>query len=92
MERTYKPTDARSFKSQPEQAAAVPVLEETASVAPQPVTDRPFQPGDYVAFRSNSRGTVLAVNGNGVQVDFGLGSSWFSRQSLRLIKAAPVTE
>lgn len=85
--RSYKSKDARNFEEAPKKAAAAPVLVEKVA-RPQTPVDYIFQPGDTVSFRSNTRGIVLAVTGSGVQVDFGLGSGWFTQQSLTLIKAA----
>jgi hypothetical protein len=76
----------------PKKVAAAPVIVEEAIIVAQPQADRCFQPGDVVSFRSNTRGIVLAVTGNGVQVDFGLGSGWFSQRALTLIKAAAVSK
>jgi hypothetical protein len=98
MARSYKSVDARTPEKSPRKTAApvavpaaapqvVPGVEKMV-IKDQPAADRTFQPGDLVSFRSNSRGIVLAVNGNGVQVDFGLGSGWYMQQSLTLIKAA----
>jgi hypothetical protein len=91
MARSYKSVDARTPEKPPKKAAVAPVVAEKVIVATQPGADRCFQTGDIVSFRSNTRGTVLAVNGDGVQVDFGLGSGWFTKDVLTLIKAASNT-
>ena len=92
MARSYKSADARIPVKPPKKAVVVPVVVEETVKAAKPVADRSLQPGDIVSFRSNTRGTVLSVTGNGVQVDFGLGSGWFTRDVLTLIKAAGNTE
>ena len=90
MARSYKSKDARNFEELPDKSAVAPVVVNADVKEAQPQAVRCFQPGDIVAFRSNTRGVVLAVTKDGVQVDFGLGSSWFSQLSLTLIKAASV--
>jgi hypothetical protein len=90
MTRSYKSKDARNFEELPDKSAVAPVVVDVVVDVPQPQAVRCFQPGDIVAFRSNTRGIVLTVTKDGVQVDFGLGSSWFSQLSLTLIKAASV--
>ena len=90
MTRSYKSKDARNFEESPDKSAVAPVVVDAVVKEAQPQAVRCFQPGDIVAFRSNTRGIVLAVTKDGVQVDFGLGSSWFSQLSLTLIKAASV--
>jgi hypothetical protein len=85
--RSYKSNDARNYEESPEKVAVAPVVVEADVKVVQPQAVRCFQPGDIVAFRSNTRGVVLAVTKDGVQVDFGLGYSWFSQLSLTLIKA-----
>jgi hypothetical protein len=91
MARSYKSADARTTGKPPAKVAVPPVVKEEVVGVAKTAPDRCFQPGDIVSFRSNSRGTVLAVNGDGVQVDFGLGSSWFIKDVLTLIKAASNT-
>ena len=44
----------------------------------------PFHPGDIVIFKFNQKGTVVSVEGDGVQVDFGLGVHYLSYQVLKL--------
>ena len=88
MARSYKSNDARVLVKSPVKAAAAPAFVEKVVTKAESQAGRSFQPGDIVSFRSNTRGVVQAVTGNGVQVDFGLGSSWFSQESLTLIKAA----
>ncbi len=92
MNRSYKSVDARTPEKPPKKAAVAPVVTKKVIVTPQPGTEYCFQPGDIVSFRTNSRGTVLTVTENGVQVDFGLGSSWFTKDVLTLIKAASKAE
>jgi hypothetical protein len=92
MARTYKSNDARVLVKLHDKVLAAPAqVEEVVKVA-QPQESHCFQPGDIVSFRSNTRGKVLSVVGNGVQVDFGLGAGWFTEQSLTLIKAAPISK
>jgi len=43
-----------------------------------------FHPGDIVIFKFNQRGTVVSVEGDSVQVDFGLGVHYLSYQVLKL--------
>jgi len=92
MARSYKSVDARVLVNPPGKINVAPVVVKEVVMMTQPVADLSFQPGDIVSFRSYTRGVVLAVNGNGVQVDFGLGSGWFIQQSLTLIKAASVSK
>jgi len=75
----------------PGKVAVAPEVIEAGVKETHPVADHCFQPGDIVSFRTNSRGTVLAVTGDGVQVDFGLGYSWFCKDMLSLVKAASNT-
>jgi hypothetical protein len=91
--RSYESNDARTLEKTAQKAAVQPivVVEELPVAVPPQETDC-FQPGDIVSIRTNTTGVVLAINGNGVQVDFGLGAGWFTRQSLILVKAAPVPE
>jgi len=87
MAHSYNSADARVLVKSTKKAEDAPAdIEEVITVSP-PVVDHCFQPGDLVSFRSNTQGIVLAANGNGVQVDFGLGAGWFTQQSLTLIKA-----
>jgi hypothetical protein len=92
MARSYKSADARTPEKPPKKAAAASVIKEEVVAVAQSALDHSFHPGDIVSFRSNSRGTVLEVTGNGVRVDFGLGSSWFVKDVLTLIKAASIPE
>jgi hypothetical protein len=90
--RSYESNDARTQDKPAKKAAVEPVVVEIAAPVVQPEESGGFQPGDIVSIRTNTTGTVLAVNGNGVQVDFGLGAGWFTRKSLTLVKAAAVSE
>jgi hypothetical protein len=92
MARSYKSNDARDLVKSPKKVAVAPVVVEKVVLITQPGADHCFQPGDIVSFRSNTRGIVLAVSGDGVQVDFGLGAGWFSQHSLTLIETASVVE
>lgn len=49
-----------------------------------PSSNNPFHPGDIVIFNFNQKGTVISVEGDGVQVDFGLGVHYLSYQVLKL--------
>jgi hypothetical protein len=88
MKRSYESTDARVQAKSARKAAVAPVVLDEVVLAVKPAADHCFQPGDVVSLRSYTRGIVQAVNGDGVQVDFGLGAGWFNQQSLTLIKAA----
>jgi hypothetical protein len=92
MARSYKSKDARNYEEASKKMKAEPSIKREPIIEDQPQNSCCFQPGDMVSFRTNSRGVVLAVTGNGVQVDFGLGSGWFSQQSLTLIKADSVSK
>jgi hypothetical protein len=91
--RSYESNDARTLDKSAKKAIVEPVavVAQAAPVA-QPEESGGFHPGDIVSIRTNTLGTVLAVNGNGVQVDFGLGAGWFTRKSLTLVKAVAVPE
>lgn len=58
----------------------VPVLNKPLG----PSKDNPFHPGDNVIYKFNQKGTVVSVEGDGVQVDFGLGIHYLSYAVLRL--------
>lgn len=49
-----------------------------------PSSNNPFHPGDIVIFKFNQKGTVISVEGDGVQVDFGLGVHYLPYQVLKL--------
>jgi hypothetical protein len=49
-----------------------------------PSGNNPFHPGDTVIYKYNQKGTVIAVQGDGVQVDFGLGVHYLSYLVLKL--------
>lgn len=58
----------------------VPALNEPI----RPSENNPFHPGDIVIFKFNQKGTVVSVEGDGVQVDFGLGIHYLSYLVLTL--------
>jgi hypothetical protein len=58
----------------------VPALNESI----RPSVNNPFHPGDIVIYKFNLQGTVISVDGDGVQVDFGLGVHHLSYLVLKL--------
>jgi hypothetical protein len=48
--------------------------------------NNPFRPGDIVIYKFNTKGTVVSVEGDGVQVDFGLGVHYLSYLVLKLYR------
>ncbi|MBE0699000.1 MAG: hypothetical protein IH586_18940 [Anaerolineaceae bacterium] len=87
--RPAKMGDLRITVANPAKAAQVdgPDQAEAAALPSSPIgpsANNPFRPGDTVIYRFNMEGTVISVEKDGVQVDFGLGSHYLSYQVLKL--------
>jgi len=78
-----------SNSSKKEDQADVAVEAEVSALptgAKGPSAENPFRPGDTVIYRFDTKGTVISAEGDGVQVDFGLGSHYLSYRVLKLSK------
>ena len=52
----------------------------------RPSQNNPFHPGDIVIYKFNQKGTVVSVEGDSVEVDFGLGVHYLSYLVLKLYR------